>query len=158
MTTKHKSPEAELKGFIAKFTPEIQAQAHAVLAEVRAFLPGAQEFVYDNYNALAIGFCATERGSDPILSIVLYPRWISMFFLQNAVDFPDPEKLLKGNGKVVRHIVLTDGVATLRKRGVRALMKHALKVTPTPLDPSKPARVVIRSISATQRPRRPAKA
>ena len=149
-----KPAAAELAGFIAKFTPAIAKQAREVLAEARAVAPGAIELVYDNYNALAIGFCATERASDVIFSIAVYPRWISLF-LMHAIDFPDPHKLLKGEGKGVRHIVLK-GPETLREPGVAKLLRHALKVTPKPLDPSQPSRIIIKSVSAKQRPRRPA--
>jgi hypothetical protein len=55
---------AQLAGFIAKFTPEVAAQARAILAKMRTRLPGAVELVYDNYNALAIGFGPNERASE----------------------------------------------------------------------------------------------
>lgn len=38
----------ELDGFIAKYTPEVEALAHALLAGVRARIPGALMPVYDN--------------------------------------------------------------------------------------------------------------
>jgi hypothetical protein len=33
---------------------------------MRGYLPGAIELVYDNYNALAIGFGPSEKSSDAI--------------------------------------------------------------------------------------------
>ncbi len=57
----HASPEKQLAGFIAKYTPEVQSVATAALAKMRARLPGAVELVYDNYNALAIALGPTER-------------------------------------------------------------------------------------------------
>src|ERR1051325_5444510 len=102
---KNQSPEKQLAGFIARYTPEIAVLAQAILAKMRARLPGAVELVYDNYNALVIGFGPTERASEAIFSIVLYPRWVSLFFLEGA-SLPDPQKRLKGSGKVVRYIVI----------------------------------------------------
>ena len=64
-----KAPEEQLAGFIAKYTPEIGALAQEAHAKMRARLPGAIGLVYDNYNALAIGFSQTERTSDVIFSI-----------------------------------------------------------------------------------------
>lgn len=98
---KDRSPEKQLAGFIARFTPEIAAVAEAALVKMRACVPGAIELVYDNYNALAIGFGPTERASDAILSIALYPRCVYLFFLWGA-NLPDPQKLLKGSGKRAR--------------------------------------------------------
>lgn len=151
---KDKSPEKQLAGFIAQYTPEIAALAHAALAKMRARLPGAIELVYDNYNALAIGFGPTERASDAIFSIALYPRWVSLFFLHGA-RLPDPQNLLKGSGKVARHIVLEDA-AVLDKPTVKALIALALKDAAKPLTATSPSRIIIKSISAKQRPRRPA--
>ena len=149
-----KAPEEQLAGFIAKYTPEIGDTARAALAKMRARLPGAIELVYDNYNALAIGFSPTERASDVIFSITLYPRWVSLFFFRGA-DLPDPQKLLKGSGKQVRHIVL-ETAADLDNPAIKALMERALERSANPLDSANPGQIIIKSISARQRPRRPA--
>ena len=58
-----RSPEKQLEAFLAKYSPEIRALASKALTKMRARLPGAFELVYDNYNALAIGFSPTERTS-----------------------------------------------------------------------------------------------
>jgi hypothetical protein len=150
---KEEPPEKQLDSFIGKYTPEIGTLAKAVLAKMRARLPGAVEVVYDNYNALAIGFSPTETTSDVIFSITLYPRWVSLFFMHGA-NLPDPKKLLKGSGKRVRHIVLEDA-STLDEPAVKALMDQALKSAAKPLDETSPRRVVIKLISDKQRPRRP---
>src|SRR5215471_13512401 len=99
--------EKQLQSFLAKFTPEIAALAGRILAKMRKILPGAVEMVYDNTYALVIGFAPTERASDAIFSIALYPRWINLFFLDGAV-LPDSKGLLVGSGKRVRHIRLVD--------------------------------------------------
>jgi hypothetical protein len=152
---KGKSAERQLDTFIAKYTREIGSLAQAALAKMRARLPGAVQLVYENYNALAIGFGPTDRTSDVILSITLYPRWVSLFFRRGA-NLPDPQKLLKGSGTTVRHIVLEDA-ADLDKPAVRALIDHALKNASKPLDRTSPNRIVIKLVSEKQRPRRPAK-
>jgi hypothetical protein len=148
------SPEGQLDGFLDKFTPAVATVARACLAKMRARLPGAVQLVYDNYNALAIGFGPSERASEAIFSIVLYPRWVTLFFLQGA-GLADPKQLLKGKGKVVRHIVLASA-DDLDLPAIRDLMGRALKRAEAGIDPTAPERLVIRSICAKQRPRRPA--
>jgi hypothetical protein len=91
--------KSQLDGFFAKYTPEIAGQAKAILRRMRAQYPTAFELVYDNYNALAIGFAPMERSSDAIFSIAVYPKWVSLLFLQ-AKGLPDPDNLLKGSGIV----------------------------------------------------------
>ena len=150
---KPNSPKSQLAGFIAQYTPAVGTLAKAALARMRAQLPGAVELVYDNYNALAIGFGPTERASDAIFSIALYPRWVSLFFLQGA-KLSDPRKLLKGQGTRVRYIRL-ESAADLEKPAVRKLMEQALKRAAKPLDGTATSRLIIKSISAKQRQRRP---
>lgn len=151
---KDKSAQTQLDSFLDKFEPEVAAQARGALAKMRELLPGAIEQVYDNYNALAIGFGPTERTSDAIFSIAVYPRWVSLFFLQGA-GLPDPRGVLQGSGNVVRHVVLKT-LDLLDTPAIRTLMATALQQSETPIDGSRPGRLMIKSISAKQRPRRPA--
>lgn len=144
--------EEQLASFIAKFTPEVGSLAESILNSMRKLYPNALELVYDNYNALAIGFGPTERASDAIFSIALYPQWVSLFFLQGA-GLPDPERILKGSGHVVRYVVLPSTDA-LSDPAVRALMQEAVTRAKAPFDPRGAHRLVIKSISAKQRPRR----
>ncbi len=148
-----KSPEEQLAGFLAKFTPEIESLAYAILLKMRATYPNALELVYDNYNALAIGFGPTERASEAIISVAVYPRWISLFFLQ-AKGLPDPTNILQGQGNVAKHIVLA-APSALEDHAIQALISEALSRAKVPLNPKTAHRIIIKSISAKQRPRRP---
>jgi hypothetical protein len=149
------SPQQQLDFCIDKFMPEIAALARRVLARVRDWLPGAVEFVYDNYYALAIGFGPTDRPSDAVISVVLYPRWVHLYFLQGAV-LPDPAGKLKGSGKVGRHLVLHDS-SPLDEPEVRALVDEAAALAETPFDAKHPRKLLIRAVAEKQRARRPAK-
>lgn len=151
--TQAANPEAQIAGFLAKYSPEIEALAKAVRTKMRARLKGANELVYDNYNALAIGYGPSEKASEAIFSIGLYPRWVSLFFLQ-AKGLRDPHGLLQGNGRVVRHIVL-ERPDDLDLPAFRDLMEQALEIATTPLDADAARRLVIKSVSAKRRPRRP---
>jgi hypothetical protein len=142
--------------FIRKYSPEVQRVARAALVKMRARLPGAVELVYDNYNALAIAFGPSERVADVIFSIALYPRWVSLFFRHGAT-LADPKGMLKGSGKEYRHIVL-ESAAVLDSAEVRRLMKSALQASSPAIDSKSRRRIVIKSVAARQRPRRPATA
>jgi hypothetical protein len=145
------SPEEQLAGFIARFTPDIAAQVPVVLEKMRSRLPGAIEMVYDNYNALVIGYSATARPSDAIVSIVIYPRVVNVCFLQGR-HLADPAGLLRGDGNQVRSLRLDEGAAILDTPPVRALLAEAVAFAGTPSGGC--GRLVIRSIAARQRPRR----
>jgi hypothetical protein len=148
-----KSPQSQLDDLLDKYTPEVAAAARECLKKIRARLPGATQLVYDTYNALGVGFGPSEKASEAIFSIVLYPRYVTLFFLQ-GVGLPDPERLLQGDGKVVRHIKL-ESPADLDKPAIRTLMAVALKSAKQPLDTIAPGGVIIKSIVKKQRPRRP---
>jgi hypothetical protein len=81
---------------------------------------------------------------------------VTLFFLQGA-RLDDPTRMLKGGGTRVRHVVLSD-VAILDAPAVRGLIRQALATAPRPIDARARRRMVIRSVSARQRPRRPARA
>ena len=151
---KEETAEQQLASFMAKFTPEVARLARAIRSEMRHLYPSALELVYDNYNALAIGYGPTERTSEAIFSIALYPRWVSLFFLQGA-GLPDPGKILRGSGNVAKHIVLPSSDALLTPP-VQALMREATARARVSFDPGAKHRLIIKSISAKQRPRRPA--
>jgi len=152
--SKPTTEELELAGFLAKYTPEIAARAEVILAKMQRLYPTAVELVYDNYNALAIGFAPSEKTSEAIFSIAVYPRWVSLFFLQ-AKGLVDRGKLLKGSGSVARHIVLTTP-ELLDDPGVVELMEQAVGAAKVPYAKDGKHRLIIKSVSARQRPRRPA--
>lgn len=149
------SPKARLDRFLAKYTPAVAAFAKKSIAVMDRRLPGAVRLVYDNYNALVIGYGPTARPSEAVLSLAVMPRWVSLCFIQSASTLPDPDKLLRGEGKMARHIRL-ESARDLEKPAVRALIAAALARSPKPIDPKGRGPLIIKSISAKQRPRRPA--
>jgi hypothetical protein len=145
--------ERQLASFIAKYTLEVGALALEIRARMRAKYPSALELVYDNYNALAIGYAPGEKTSEAIFSIALFPRWVSLFFLQ-AKGLPDPGRILKGAGSVAKHVVLRTA-DDLEHPSVRALMREAVERAKVPFALDGEHRLIIKSVSEKQRPRRP---
>jgi hypothetical protein len=147
------SSAAEVNAFLAKYSPEIAALGRAARRKLRGMLTGWHELIYDNYNALVFGFSPTPRPSDAVLSIALYPRWVRLFFLQDAPSLHDPERLLSGSGTRVRGLVL-QSAADLDRPAVRALIAQAVRTAPAPAPRGRRTATTIRSVSAKQRPRR----
>jgi hypothetical protein len=143
----------QLEKMIAKFEPGIASLAKKAMAKMRKFTPGAVEAVYDNFNALAIGFMPGDRPSEAVFSVVLYPNCVNLFFLQGK-NLPDPAKRLRGSGNLVRSIRL-ESAATLDEPETRELINTALYRAKVPFDAKQKRRLVIRAISKKQRPRRP---
>jgi hypothetical protein len=146
------SAERRLAGFMSRFSPEVARTAKAARARIRTLLPESFELVYDNYNALALAFSPSERASDAILSIALYPRWVSLFFARGK-GLPDPHGILSGSGNKMRHVVL-ETPKVIGSKAVLELIAAAVVAHPKPLGPER-GTTIIKWVSAKQRPRRP---
>jgi hypothetical protein len=145
--------QQQLDGFLQKYSPEMQKLGRASLAHMRKRLPGAIVMVYDNYNALAVGFGPTEKVSAIPLSIALFPRWATLFFMMGS-SLEDPDRLLTGKGPKIRSVRI-DGLAMLKSDPVDQLISAAVMQANWKLDPRAKGELIIKSISPKQRPRRP---
>lgn len=151
-TARPAGAEAQLRGFVGKFDAKHQTLIRAVRRALRRRLPSAHELVYDNYNFFVIGYSPTERPSDAILSIAAGAKGVSLCFVHGA-KLKDPAKMLSGSGNQTRFLRL-DSAAMLARPEVEALVTAALKQSKAPLPASGRGRLIIRSVSAKQRPRR----
>jgi hypothetical protein len=152
------SPTAEqrLASFIGKFTPEMAALIRAARARMRKQIPQAVELVYDNYNFFVIGYGPNEKPGLAIFSLAAQAKGLNLCFLQGA-GLPDPNGLLKGSGNLVRNIRI-ETAAALDRPEVRDLISTALKRAKTSLPADGAHQLIIKSVSAKQRPRRAAPA
>jgi hypothetical protein len=143
--------ERQLAGFIEKFEPANQALIRSVRKALRKRFPTAYELAYDNYNFFVIGYSPTERPSDAIVSLVAGPKGVSLCFIQGA-RLADPKGLLQGSGNQTRSIRL-ESAAALAHPDVEALLAAAIADADVPLRSSGRRHLIIRSVSAKQRPR-----
>jgi hypothetical protein len=144
--------EQQIKSFVDKFDPEDRTLIRAVRKTMRKRLPTAHELVYDNYNFLVFGFGSSERPSDCIMSLACGSSGVGLCFIHGK-GLPDPKKLLLGSGNQTRFIRVPT-VDVLNDAGVKALMKAAVARAQKPLAKTGKGTLIIRSVSAKQRPRR----
>jgi hypothetical protein len=148
------SAATQVASFIAKFDPANAKLIRACRSMMRKRLPAANELVYDNYNFLAIGYSASERASDCVVSLACGSNGVSLSFYYGAT-LPDPDRLLLGSGNQNRFVRLPSA-ATLQEPAVERLLRAALAQAKTPMPASGRRRTIVKSISAKQRPRRAA--
>jgi hypothetical protein len=146
------SPAKQLAGFVAKFDPAVAPLIRSLRSAMRKRFPSANELVYDNYNFFVIGYCTTERASDCIVSLATQAKGVALSFYYGAT-LHDPDKLLQGSGNQNRFIRL-ESAATLAKPRVEALLRAAAAQAKNPLPERGRGSLIIKSISAKQRPRR----
>ncbi|HET6862814.1 MAG TPA: DUF1801 domain-containing protein [Pyrinomonadaceae bacterium] len=150
---KDDSPAVQVAGFISKFEPSIAKIVRESRSVLRTQFPSANELVYDNYNALAIGYSPSERTSEVVFSLAVYPRWVDLYFMHGR-SLPDPNGLLEGNGKQGAFVRLKDA-STLKLPAVNRIISQALKHSSTGFPSTGKGKTIVKSISAKQRPRRP---
>ncbi len=146
--------EQQLAGFIDKFDSKNAALIRSVRKVLRKRMPSANELVYDNYNFFVIGYCSTERPSDCIVSIAAAANGVGLSFYYGAT-LPDPHKLLLGSGGQNRFIRI-ESPTVLTRPEIEELIAAAIAQAERPLPDSGEGKLIIRSISEKQRPRRKA--
>jgi len=146
------TPKQSLESFFKKYDPAIAKQGKAVLVKMRRLLPGAVEMVYDNYIGLVIGFGPTEKPSQAVLSVLLQPRWVTICFFYGT-RLMDPGKRLRGKGKLVRSVRL-EGPDDLDEPEIEALIEQSKDMAIPPFETKRKGYLVIKFVSAKQRPRR----
>jgi hypothetical protein len=148
--------ESQIAIFLGKYSPAVEAQLREARSRLRAMFPKGFELVFDNYNALVFAISATERRSDAFISVVGYPKWVTLFFL-NGTDLRDPDGLLEGEGKQVRSIRLKQP-AEINAPRVQALIAQAILPYKSAFLAAPKLTTIIKSEAAKQRLRRPASA
>src|SRR6266404_7442410 len=155
MSVRPSNAERKLTSFINKFDSKHRQLIRNVRKELRKRFPTANELAYDNYNFFVIGYGPTERPSDCIVSIAAAASGVGLCFIHGA-KLPDPNRILLGEGSQTRFIRL-ESASRLNRPEVKALLAAAVAHSKTPLLASGSGKLIIRSVSKKQRPRRKTK-
>ena len=98
-------PPAALIKFLKPYDPAIRDLALKVRAAVLEVMAPCHENIYDAYSAVAMGYGLSERLRDGIFHVAVYPKHVNLGFNYGAT-LADPEGILLGNGKQIRHITI----------------------------------------------------
>jgi len=117
-----------LCSYLASYDPQVSALALALREIVLEEAPGAVESLSKGY-AVAIGFSFTGKPlKDGFCHIVAYPTHVNLGFNRGAL-LPDPNKVLAGNGKSIRHLTIR-GEDDLEKSFPRRYLQTAIEQAP----------------------------
>jgi hypothetical protein len=116
--------------------------------------PTANELIYDNYNALAIGWSPTEKAGHSFCNIsVMRTNQNIQFGFYWGSEISDTEKLLMGGGTQYRYVVVTNK-KHFPKMYIKKLLKEAYMNSVSKVkDPKQfvEAKTIIKSISPSKR-------
>lgn len=119
-------PPGELLKFLKPYDRAVQKLALDLRSVVLEVLAPCHENIYDAYSAVAIGYGSSERFSDGICHIAVYSQHVNLGFNQGAL-LDDPNDMLKGNGKRIRHLTIKS-TEDLARPEIRFFLKHALNL------------------------------
>ena len=144
-----RQPHPEYLKLLSRYGQVIQKLALAARKLVLEEAPEASEFVYEVYT-IADHFTFTGRPGDAFVFTTTHANWVNLGFNFGSV-LPDPEELLRGEGKFIRHVRITQP-ADLEARGVRALVRAAVSQAERPEGKAgKPGAFVRKAQSARKR-------
>jgi hypothetical protein len=118
-----KNQTKDLLKFLKPFPKEVAELALWVREFIWDQYPNCNELIYDNYNALAIGWSVTDKLSHTFCSIAVYAKYIHFGFYWGS-EIADPEKKLSGNGRQYRYMII-NRTKDLPKTYFKKLMKEA---------------------------------
>src|SRR5262252_7968317 len=136
----------ELKETLQRFEPEVQDLAAAVRAVVLDVVGPCHEMIFPIKKIVSVLYSTTEkRMKDNVCLLVVYRDHVNLMF-PRGVDLKDPEGLLEGSGKAMRHVKMLSA-GDVDRPGVRALIKQAKK-RPDLGKPARPLRKVTTILKA----------
>ena len=142
-------PDPEYLKLLLPYGEMIEQLALAARKLILEAAPEASEFVYEVYT-IADHFTFTERPSDAFVFTTTHANWVNLGFNFGSM-LPDPDGLLRGKGKWIRHVRISQ-IADLDAPGVRELLKAAIAQAERPqVKAGKPCTAVRKSQSAKTR-------
>lgn len=101
---------------------------------ILSICPDANELLY-NTHALVSGYSLSERVSETFCLIPIYTKHLNLGFRKGTL-LHDPNGLLKGTGKLMRHIPISSK-SDYRNDAVEAMIHHAIQFEIEEMDMSK---------------------
>ncbi len=117
-----KESKADFDKLFSKFDPRIRALGKKTRALVLDVFPAAHEKTYWGWVVIVYGF--SEKKSDAVFTINPIKAYVQLYFMRGT-ELSDPDGLLEGTGKKLRHVNIRDA-AELKRPALRRLMKRAI--------------------------------
>ncbi|HEV8272354.1 MAG TPA: hypothetical protein VGQ04_13685 [Chitinophagaceae bacterium] len=115
----------DLLKFLKPFDKEINETVFGLREFIWDLYPDSNELIYDNYNALAVGWSPTDRVGHTFCSIAVGRTSKNIHFgFYWGSEISDPEKKLIGQGSQYRYI-LVKRISEFPKAYIKKLLKEA---------------------------------
>jgi hypothetical protein len=141
-------PDPDYLKLLARYDEKVQKLALAARKLILEEAPQASEFVYEVYT-IADHFTLTDRPGDAFVFTTTHANWVNLGFNFGAL-LPDPSDLLKGEGKLIRHVRIGE-TADLDVPGVRELVRDAMAQAERPEGQAQKPRTVVHWAQAARK-------
>ncbi|MFK8102319.1 MAG: DUF1801 domain-containing protein [Saprospiraceae bacterium] len=142
-------PNPQLKKFLQPYDQNIQNLTMELRNFILDLVPLANELIWDNYNAVAIAYSKSEKLKDAFCHISVYAKHVNLGFNRGA-ELTSTKLKLKGKGKLIRHISVTDFQA-FPKEEITKMLWEAIGISevlnPTLIEKNTQPKSMIMSIS-----------
>jgi hypothetical protein len=142
----------DLIKFMLPYSDSVKAAALGLREFVWDLYPETNELIYDNYNAVAFGWSPTDKAGDVFCSIAVFSDHVNFGF-NRGTDFPDPNKILIGDGSLYRYIKVRDR-GDFPEEYIKQLLQVAYENSISRLKPVKKVikgETIVKSISPVKR-------
>lgn len=107
---------------ISEFSPDVQYIAREARALIYEILPQVVEVVWDHQKTVGYG-TGPKKMSEHFCWIAPYKKHVLLGFYYGT-ELPDPEHVLEGTGKLMRHVKLYT-IEDIHKPALRTLIQIA---------------------------------
>ena len=120
-----KTGDPAVDTFLKGYAPQVREIAVKAREVILSVLPGATEKVYPGWKVIQYGAGAAR---EDVFAVISLQKERVNLGLANGAGLPDPEGLLEGTGKGIRHVRLTSPEAASAP-ALRTLVQGALIAT-----------------------------
>ena len=150
-----KKQTKDLLRFLKPFPDDVRERALWLREFVWGLYPSSNELIYDNYNAVAVGWSPTDRVGHIFCSIATGRSSNNVHFgFYWGSQIADPKKILLGEGNQYRYILVKD-LDDFPKAYIKKLLREAYAHSLAKVKDKKQlmqGATITKSISAKKRP------
>ena len=120
-----KTGDPAVDTFLKGYSPQVREIAVKARETILSVMPKATEKVYPGWKVIQYG---TGTDMKSVFAVISPQRERVNLGLANGAQLPDPDHLLEGDGKGIRHVKLTSADKAVAP-AVRELVAGAVKAT-----------------------------
>lgn len=113
----------EINNFLCQYSEDVIGNALQIRKMILDALPDVQEQL--DTPAKMVAYCYGQKYTEMVCTLIPSKKGLKLGFYK-GMDLPDPESLLKGEGKLSRYVEMNKQ-EDIQPKAIKALLKEAYK-------------------------------